>query len=87
MSLLNNNKKHDKKGAKAAKHDVAGAKSFIKPGKAPSFSKKPVKTGGARGSWYLLNNILNLFICNVYLKDIILNLIQKKAGLDFFLFH
>lgn len=51
MSLLSNanNKKDGKKG-KNAKSNVPGAKSFIKPGKAAAFSKKPVRTGGTRGS-------------------------------------
>jgi len=51
MSLLNNNQKDHKKGAKNAKNNLAGTKSFIKPaGKAAAFSKKPIKTGGTRGS-------------------------------------
>ncbi len=50
MSLLNNNKKHDKKGSKGAKNNVPDAKTFIKTGKTAAFSKKPIKTGGTRGS-------------------------------------
>ncbi len=51
MSLISNanNKKDGKKGAKGA-NNAPGAKSFIKPGKAANFSKKPMKTGGTRGS-------------------------------------
>ena len=51
MSLLSQNK-NNKKGNKNAKSNLPGAKSIIKPGtgKAASFSKKPIKTGGARGS-------------------------------------
>jgi hypothetical protein len=50
MSLLNNNKNDNKKGGKNAKNNLPGSKSFIKPAKAPAFSKKPIKTGGTRGS-------------------------------------
>lgn len=48
MSLLSNNKK-DKKGNKTASK-VAGNKPVIKPGQSPNLSKKPIKTGGTRGS-------------------------------------
>ena len=53
MSLLNgNNKKGGKKGNKATP-GAAGANKLAGPkpgGKAASFSKKPIKTGGTRGS-------------------------------------
>lgn len=49
MSLLNGS---NKKGAKNknAKTTAPSAKTQIKPGKAASFAKKPIKTGGTRGS-------------------------------------
>jgi len=51
MSLTSpNNNGKGKKGGKNAKNNIPAAKSFIKPGKAGGFSKKPVKTGGMRGS-------------------------------------
>lgn len=51
MSLLNNNnKKGSGKNNKNTKPGVPGAKTQIKPGKAASFAKKPIKTGGTRGS-------------------------------------
>ena len=50
MSLTSGNKNNGKKGAKNAKNNIPAAKNFIKPGKAGGFSKKPVKTGGMRGS-------------------------------------
>jgi len=51
MSLLNNNaKKGDKKDKKNTASAAANAKFGAKPGKAVSFSKKPMKTGGTRGS-------------------------------------
>lgn len=50
MSLLNGGKNNSKKGAKGAKPTAVGAKSFIKPGKTANISKKPIKTGGTRGS-------------------------------------
>ena len=51
MSLLSGNKKDGKKGGKNAKNTLPGAKGAIKPsGKAAAFSKKPMKTGGTRGS-------------------------------------
>lgn len=50
MSLTSaNNNNKGKKGAKNAKN-MPAAKNFVKPGKAGGFSKKPVKTGGMRGS-------------------------------------
>jgi hypothetical protein len=51
MSLLSGNKKDGKKGNKNTKNALPGAKQNIKPGsKAASFARKPVKTGGTRGS-------------------------------------
>jgi hypothetical protein len=50
MSLTNNNNKGGKKGNKNAQKNVPGSKTFIKPGKAAAFSKKPIRTGGTRGS-------------------------------------
>ncbi|CAL1517963.1 hypothetical protein [Chitinophaga sp. MM2321] len=50
MSLLNNNKKNGKKDNKQVKNNMPGGNAFIKPNVAPSFTKKPVKTGGTRGS-------------------------------------
>jgi hypothetical protein len=52
MSLLNNNNnnKGGKKGDKNAKKSAPGSAGFIKPSKAAAFTKKPVKTGGTRGS-------------------------------------
>lgn len=50
MSLLSGNHKDKKKGNKAAATAKPGAKPVIKPGKGAGFSKKPIKTGGTRGS-------------------------------------
>ncbi len=53
MSLLNNNNKKGAKKGNKATPGAAGASKFTtaKPGgKAASFSKKPIKTGGTRGS-------------------------------------
>lgn len=50
MSLLSNNKKGGKKDNKQPKNNLPGANSFAKPMAPPSFTKKPVKTGGTRGS-------------------------------------
>jgi hypothetical protein len=50
MSLLNGGKNNNKKGNKGAKPAAPGAKTFIKPGKTANISKKPIKTGGTRGS-------------------------------------
>ena len=51
MSILSNNQKGAKKNAKGVvKKNVPGAPSAVKQTKAVSFSKKPVKTGGTRGS-------------------------------------
>jgi hypothetical protein len=49
MSLLSNNKKDNKKGAKNTKAGVQGGK-IAQQTKATGFAKKPVKTGGSRGS-------------------------------------
>ena len=50
MSLLSQNNKGKKDGKGGAKANVPGAKSSIKPGKSANISKKPIKTGGTRGS-------------------------------------
>jgi hypothetical protein len=51
MSILSNNSKDNKKGAKNANAKaLPGAKPNVKAGKGAGFSKKPVKTGGTRGS-------------------------------------
>ncbi|SIN65101.1 hypothetical protein [Chitinophaga niabensis] len=53
MSLLNNsNKKGGKRDNKQGKNNTPGVNnsSFLKPGKQTNISKKPIKTGGARGS-------------------------------------
>lgn len=53
MSLLNNsNKKGGKRDNKqATKNAIPGAgSSFMKPTKQANVAKKPIKTGGARGS-------------------------------------
>lgn len=50
MSILSGGNKKDKKGSKAAKAALPGAKTNIKPGKASGMNKKPIKTGGTRGS-------------------------------------
>lgn len=49
MSLLSNNKKDAKKGAKNTKAGAQGAK-IAQNTKGSGFAKKPVKTGGSRGS-------------------------------------
>ena len=51
MSLLNNNKKVGKKGNQT-KPNVPGANpnAFMQSNKNAAFTKKPVKTGGTRGS-------------------------------------
>lgn len=52
MSITGNNNQKDKSGNKNTKN--ASSSKFIakggKPAKAAGFSKKPVKTGGTRGS-------------------------------------
>ncbi|WEK34647.1 MAG: hypothetical protein P0Y53_19345 [Candidatus Pseudobacter hemicellulosilyticus] len=51
MSLTSNNKQNDKKAKKShLSNNAAGSKFIPKQGKASGFSKKPVKTGGTRGS-------------------------------------
>ena len=50
MSLFNTKKDGDNKGKKSAKADAAGSKFIAKPTRAAGASKKPVKTGGSRGS-------------------------------------
>jgi len=50
MSLLSNNKKDAKKGNKNAKNNLPAGPKGSMIGKSPAFSKKPVKTGGTRGS-------------------------------------
>ena len=51
MSLPVNNKNSGKPGSKNAKNNMQGSKFIAKPGgKAAGPSKKPIKTGGSRGS-------------------------------------
>jgi len=51
MSLPVNNKKEIKFGNKAAKGGAVNNSKFLsKPGKAVGAAKKPIKTGGSRGS-------------------------------------
>ncbi len=51
MSLTANNNQKGKGGNKNQKNNLQQSKFFAKPGKAAGgFSKKPVKTGGTRGS-------------------------------------
>ena len=50
MSLLSQNNNKGKKGGKNAKGALPGAKPVLKPGKSSNVTKKPVKTGGTRGS-------------------------------------
>ena len=50
MSLTSNNKQSGKQGKNNQKNTVQGSKFFAKPGKAMGVTKKPIKTGGARGS-------------------------------------
>ncbi len=51
MGLPVNNKKPVILGGKAAKNSGAQSSKFIaKPGKAVGVTKKPIKTGGSRGS-------------------------------------
>jgi hypothetical protein len=51
MSLLNNNKKSGKKGGQP-KNNLPGASqnTFMQSNKNASIAKKPIKTGGTRGS-------------------------------------
>ena len=50
MSLTSNNKQSGKKGNKTANNFAQGSKFISKPGKAVGINKKPIKTGGTRGS-------------------------------------
>lgn len=51
MSLLSNSNKKDGKKGKQKPNNLPGVNnSFAKPSKAQAFSKKPLKTGGTRGS-------------------------------------
>ncbi len=50
MSLLSQNKNKGKKGAKNGAAVAGSVKSFAKQAKAMNVGKKPIKTGGARGS-------------------------------------
>jgi len=51
MSLLSNAKKNNKKDNKSAKGNAAAANTSVsKAAKAAGISKKPIKTGGTRGS-------------------------------------
>ena len=50
MSLTSNSKQTGKGGKNNAKNNAQGSKFISKPGKAVGVSKKPVKTGGNRGS-------------------------------------
>jgi hypothetical protein len=50
MSLTNQNNQKGKGGNKNQKNNVQNSKFIGKPAKGGGFAKKPVKTGGARGS-------------------------------------
>jgi hypothetical protein len=50
MSLFNNSKKDGKKGNKNQKAAGPGSKFIAKPSKGNNVPKKPIKTGGSRGS-------------------------------------
>ena len=50
MALPVNNKKGGKAGGNATKGNAQGSKFIAKPGKALGVTKKPIKTGGSRGS-------------------------------------
>ncbi len=50
MSLPTNNKGADKGGSKTPKGGMAAGSKFIAKPKAGGAGKKPVKTGGSRGS-------------------------------------
>ena len=50
MSLTSNNNQKGKGGNKNQKNNFQASKFIGKPAKGAGFSKKPVKTGGTRGS-------------------------------------
>ena len=51
MGLPVNNKKAGKPGSSGPKNNAQGSKYIAKPGaKAVGVTKKPIKTGGSRGS-------------------------------------
>ena len=50
MSLFNNSKKDGKKDKKNQKVAAPASKFIGKTGKGSNISKKPIKTGGSRGS-------------------------------------
>ena len=50
MSLFVNTKKEAKKGTKGPQGAAQASKFIAKPAKAGGASKKPIKTGGTRGS-------------------------------------
>jgi hypothetical protein len=50
MSLTANNNQKGKGGNKIQKNNFQASKFIGKPAKGAGFSKKPVKTGGTRGS-------------------------------------
>ena len=50
MSLTGNNKQTGKSAKNTPKNTAQGSKFFNKPGKPVGMTKKPVKTGGTRGS-------------------------------------
>jgi len=50
MALPTNNKNAGKGGKKNQSHNSPSSKFITKPGKNVTIAKKPVKTGGARGS-------------------------------------
>jgi|BarGraIncu00222A_1022003.scaffolds.fasta_scaffold423328_1 hypothetical protein len=50
MSLTSNNNQKGKGGNKNQKNNFQASKFIGKPAKGAGFSKKPIKTGGTRGS-------------------------------------
>jgi hypothetical protein len=50
MSLTSNNNQKGKGGNKNQKNNFQSSKFIGKPAKGSGFSKKPVRTGGTRGS-------------------------------------
>ena len=50
MSLIGNKKQGAKSGKNTQMNNAHGSKFISKPGKAIGISKKPIKTGGTRGS-------------------------------------